>query len=450
MNLDSTIDDFSKGVLEVDFPCVEIRQSVSKDGDFVGPGSLSMSAEGELNLKVHVAFDEPQTMVDLLNGSMSSEAGALVPEDDYLKVVAKDAVASVWECPRVLFSHSVSFPTSSGVFNARPKVIRRTEPTRSATHRLRLYFFGQEMRDWKGLLGGPYTVATTDWSVQLSIAEVSQGKIMVEVTSTADFPEAFERRLIEGLQFVVGQHLHTAIVDEVMSSTRTLSLYSHAKDVRRVPAFPPLAINTSEHTAEHLSMLNCYLAYLSDQPDEGIWSRPSSFLSMLRRASESSIDGWLIGICVAVEGLAGLIELAPSTLSSELIKFQSHVADWVKEEKISEDNRKRIEGLVGQLGAIRAQDRMISLVASGHLIQDDLAVWKKVRNSAVHTRKSGADDLKAEKLQVRIDHLHDVYRLLYSIIFHVIGYSGKFTDYAQHHFPVRAYSYPIPSAPTPA
>lgn len=440
MTLDETIRLFSKGSLENNFPSIVFTRGGGAGSEkLTGPGSLSQNRDGEIELKAHIAFSELDMMVTLLNRSMGSEAGALVPEDGYHNVEATDALAAVWDCGRLIINSSVSFPTLSGVFHAKPSVLRRTDNVGSSRRKLRLYFFNQETRDWRGLLGGPYETEIGGLVFDLKIDEVQNGQILVEATSEADFLEAFERRLIESLQFVVGQSLHTAIVDEFTSSVRTLSLYGSSSHIRRVPAFPPLEINTSQYTVQHVELLRRYLTYLFSQPNEGIWSPPSSFLSLLRSASEGSIDSWLIGICVAVEGLAGLIEYKQTAATDEITKFQEHVAQWIKDEVISEGTANRITGLVGQLGSARPIDRMKSLVSSCLLYQDDIRTWSKVRNSAVHTRKPSAADWESEKLQGRIDQLHDVYRLLYFIIFQVIGYNGKYTDYAERHFPVRDY-----------
>ena len=440
MTVDETIKLFSDGSLKIDFPRIVFTRRGGASGEkLTGPGSLSQNRKGEIEIKAHIAFSEPDTMAALLNRSMVSEAGALVPEDGYHDIEATDAVAAVWDCGRVIVNSSVSFPTSSGVFQAKPTVLRRKDCSGSSKRRLRLYFFDQETRDWKGLLGGQREMEIDGLAFEMKVDEVRDRQILVEATSETDLPEAFDRRLIEAMQFVVGQSLHAAIVDEFASSARTLRLYATSSHIRRVPAFPPLEIHTSQYTDQHVELLRCYLTYLFSLPDEGIWSPPSAFLSLLRRASEGSIDSWLIGICVAVEGLAGLIEYKPVAVTAELAKFQEHVAKWIKDEDISEGGAKRITGLVGQLGSVRPIDRMMSLVPSLLLYEDDIKTWSKARNSAVHTRKSSSADLKSEKLQARIDQLHVVYRLLYFIIFQVIGYDGKYTDYAKRHFPVRDY-----------
>ncbi|MCH8685870.1 hypothetical protein [Pedomonas mirosovicensis] len=436
MTFDEMIEAFCSGTLENDMPRIALLRQGSQEGEeIMGPGTLRQNIEGEIELKCHVGFDDPQRMIDLINRSQMSEAGALFAETDYYHVTATDAHDAVWDAGSVLINSSISLPMAAGVIRAKPKLLRRHTTVRTLTSSLKLHFFDQAQRNWRGLIGGPYTVELDSLRVLLTVEQAREGQIKVLATCDDAFPEAFERRLVEALQFVVGQSLHCAVVDVIAASSRTLSLYGATSHIRRVPSFPPLATHTTQYTSQLIGLLRCYLRYLMALPDEGIWSPPSSFLSLLRRSSESSIDGWLIGICVAVEGLAGLIEFEPSKLADELASFQENAAAWISAQGISDGNRKRIEGLIGQLNTVRPRDRMMSLVPGGYLLEDDIKTWTKARNSAVHTRRAGLADLKPRNLQKSIDQLHRIYRLLYSIIFYVIGYRGVYTDYAERGFP---------------
>lgn len=436
MTFDETIEAFRRGDFEIDMPRIEM---VAGDRRMQGPGSLRQNARGDIELKCYVAFSDLQPMIDMINRSMSSEAGALVPEDNYHFATAIDPASAAWDLGRILTHHSISLPTASGTIRAVPKTLRRQESTRNTASILALYFFEQDKRDWEGLIGGPHAIKINDADLHITFEDLTGGQIKAVAKYDLPFPPGFERRLIEAMQFVVGQSLNPAIVDEVVSSCRTLSLSGARPDIRRVPAYPPLATNTGVHSKPLVELLQCYLQYLADAPDENIWSASSSFLSLVRRSSEGSIDGWLIGICVAVEGLAGLIDLAPSALATEMEDFQKATTVWMDDNSISAGNRQRIVGLIGQLSAIRPRDRMMSLVPSGRLIEDDIKTWTKARNSAVHTRKSSAADVERDSFQKRVDQLHRVYRLLHTIIFHVIGYTGQYTDYGERGFPDRLY-----------
>ena len=155
MTFDETIEAFRRGEFEIDMPRIEM---VAGDHRMQGPGSLSQNARGDIELKCHVAFDELQPMVDMINRSMRSEAGALVPEDNYHLATATDHTNAAWDLGRILTNHSISLPAASGTIRAVPKTLRRQESMRSTASILALYFFEQNKRDWEGLIGEPHTI----------------------------------------------------------------------------------------------------------------------------------------------------------------------------------------------------------------------------------------------------------------------------------------------------
>lgn len=439
MTFEETITAFRKGTLELDVPRVTLRRAGNPKDELLGPGTFRQNADGLVEIKCHVSFDNPQVVVDLMNRAMRSEAGALFADDAYYEAKIVDASGAEWDAGKVIIDETISLPMMAGTLKARPKCVQRKDLRQADENRLELYFLDQKRQDWEALIGTSAKAVLGGFGALIAVTRDHDDQIRVTATSEHVFPAAFERHLIEALQFVVGQSLHSAIVDEVGPLSRTVSLYGAASHLRRVHAFPPLEIQTSQYSAQILDLLHCYLRYLASLPDEGVWSAPSGFLSLLRRSSESSIDGWMIGLCVAAEGMAGMIEFEPPALAEELKKFRDHVEGWIDADKPSDGNRKRIEGLIAQLDSVRPRDRMMNLVAQGKLIEDDVKAWTKARNRAVHTRKAKAADLERDSLQRRIDDMHRVYRLLHSIVFHVIGYQGCYTDYAERGFPVRRY-----------
>ncbi|KKW90176.1 hypothetical protein [Sphingobium chungbukense] len=437
---EETIALFRQGGFTLDVPKLEFhRCGTDSNDDLTGPGTIRQDADGQIEIKCHVTFANGQDMIDLLNRKMASASGSLYADDEYFDIQAMDPNADVWDAGKSLIHESLSFPMQAGTIIAKPQMLRRTQERKNGTPALQLYFFYQSHRDWEALIGGPYNIMMGALSFSLTVEADQDQQVKITAAAENPFPDAFERRLVEGLQFVVGQSLTCSIVDETSATSRTVSLCAAASHLRRVHSYPPLEIHTTHSARDVIRLLGVYMTYLDSLPDDGLWSPPTSFLSLLRGASESSLDGWLIGLCVAVEGLAGLIDYEPAGLSEELIRVQNGISDWLEAERVSDTSRKRIEGLLGQLGNVRPRDRMMSLVPGGALLEDDISAWTKARNRAVHTRKVKKGDLEKDKLQTSLDGLHRIYRLLYWIIFHVIGYSGKYTDYAEPGFPVKSY-----------
>jgi hypothetical protein len=191
-----------------------------------------------------------------------------------------------------------------------------------------------------------------------------------------------------------------------------------------------------------LNLLVRYLDYISSFPDAGLWHSCTNFLALARDGFGLSLDAWALGLCVAIEGTSGLIALRlPPELKSKNKDIRTTIQDFLAERDIDEAMRKRIQGLLGQLDNVRPRDRMESLVAGGHLLSEDILNWNKLRNNAVHTREVTAEDLGRERLQLHLDQVHSATRLLYTIIFHLIGYEGAYSNYVERNYPQQQYPF---------
>jgi hypothetical protein len=61
------------------------------------------------------------------------------------------------------------------------------------------------------------------------------------------------------------------------------------------------------------------------------------------------------------------------------------------------------------------------------------------RGRSAQPRDSKLEEFDDEKLQDLLDDLHKVYVCLYQITFALIGYEGRFSNYAADEFPIETY-----------
>ena len=66
-------------------------------------------------------------------------------------------------------------------------------------------------------------------------------------------------------------------------------------------------------------------------------------------------------------------------------------------------------------------------------------VWSKLRNRSAHADKINPDKIKSQKL---IDQMYCCFALYYRILFLIIGYKGKYTDYSQVGWPEKDFDIP--------
>lgn len=91
-------------------------------------------------------------------------------------------------------------------------------------------------------------------------------------------------------------------------------------------------------------------------------------------------------------------------------------------------------GALGQLKTIRPGDRLRELVKQNVVSEVNVAAWRKLRNSVAHGDWSGV-----ENLQSFIDQTGKVQVLFYQLVFSVIGYVGKHTDWGGRGWPLIDY-----------
>jgi hypothetical protein len=85
--------------------------------------------------------------------------------------------------------------------------------------------------------------------------------------------------------------------------------------------------------------------------------------------------------------------------------------------------------LIGVLNQVRAKDKLYELHKSGHIEKKLINVWDDVRNKSAH------GTLSCMNIQKCFDNLNCLIVLFYQLIFLLVGYTGKYTDYSSQGFP---------------
>jgi hypothetical protein len=85
-----------------------------------------------------------------------------------------------------------------------------------------------------------------------------------------------------------------------------------------------------------------------------------------------------IGLCVAVEKIAGLVSYGePSAEKEQREKIQRLVGKWLGKRGWSDTKvGKRAIGLLGSMKNARVKDRLEGLVKSGHVDQKHIDIWE--------------------------------------------------------------------------
>lgn len=449
MEFEKAAEAFRRKELELDFATITITQCAeSEPAIYTGPGYFRQDAGGKLEVKCY-ATTTPQMGIAAFNRQMRASSGSLYGEDDYYRTLAVDHAGHEWEASPSILGSSISFVTDASVMTLTPRRLVRRLGWRGSASRLRLEFFGQRERNWTALFGTHDIEYADGQRLTLAIERGADEAVVVTASASDSLPPALEMRLVEALQFVLCLDLHVDISDSAGDGKRTAELRSAGARQSRINPYPPLNTRSPSNTAPVITLLQYYLRYALAAPIADAWHPCSAHLAHARQASANSLEAWEVGLSVAVEGIANLI---PAEAPSETIDYgalRKELTAWLGERSYPESLVSRIGGMLGGLEMVRPKDRMMGLVGGGAVSKDDIAAWVRVRNTAVHTRQVTSSDLEDSELQRQFDQLHRVYRLMHGMVFHLIGYSGPYSNYAERGFPDAMFPLAADAVPAP-
>jgi hypothetical protein len=275
--------------------------------------------------------------------------------------------------------------------------------------------------------------------------EKTDDSFTVTAKSEAALPEHFHVRIEETLRFILAQSVSCRALVE----NGQLQLFSGKQQSRRTLLPPPIARGRAAFHEDSWRLFSDYLTYVSREATQLFWHPCSNHLHNACEASANSLDAWAIGLSVAVEGLASLLPKEIDTATkTKLEALQTFIVDHVAASHDYKQFAPRIKGIVNGLTQIRAIDRMNELAANGDTDATFVKAWTKLRNRGVHPVKRGELEIASVDYQRLIDEAHKVVVLMYHIVFNLIGYRGRYTDFAVHGFPEREYppGVEVPSA----
>jgi hypothetical protein len=257
----------------------------------------------------------------------------------------------------------------------------------------------------------------------------------VDVSSDTPFPPHFELSVKEALQYVLARIMLWRVLIKSEKNEETMQLFSPQYQSTK----PKLDVPLRQYTDHAMvwRLFCCYLEFVVREKKGRAWHQCSRHLHNVIEASANSLDAWTIGLCVAVEGIASLVNIEEIPAEQGKIdEIIAHINEWLKSIKWTETTpRQRANGLLKQLKIPRVKDRLSALVQNGTIDSSLIKAWADSRNKWLHASKFYIDEIDAENSKNLIDQLNKITVLMYLITFHLIGYKEGYTDYSSHGCP---------------
>jgi hypothetical protein len=430
---------FREGKVKQNCSTIELSKNGSNEVAYQGPGELWQDRDGALFFKCYCSEHASSSIATMLCELAALQPGKLIPTSNYYFVRIVTSDGQEWTADNISPSRDHSLITGQVVVTGRLGSLRHVKSLESpsAHHRIRLLFIGQSPDDWSGLNGSE--IACDEIGCLIRVFPERGSDVVVEIKSEHKLATNFEVRAIEALRYVLAKVIHVSVIEVSADRFVETTLISPCRAFES-RLLPPLIARSLDNRISVRRLFERYLTFVHSQISTEFVHPCSAHLRNACEASSNAIETEVIGLCVAVEGIANLVPYERSDRDDEaIVTIRRTIAKWLEKRKFNDRLRARVTGLLSQLKDVNINHRLESLTQTGQLDVNCLNVWKTLRNQVVHPKTSKLEEFDERWFQELLDDLHQVYVCMYQITFALIGYEGAFSNYASKGFPVDAY-----------
>ena len=434
---------------ELDLDCVFMSLVRKRDGkQFTGPGYIRQKRSRDFELKIYAGGR--LNLHDVFSEWGATQAGVLFVEGDYYELTARDGHGRRWTASRVRNPSVGGNVEESGFIvesECQEITLLETRPTGDSNNWIELRSidemqFPRTARTRKTIVVGESRTAREG---RLNAAEFTsngltfcieddEGMRLFASAKSAPLPPRIKERITEAVTFSLG-----AIPRWTMSrhseGKEVITRFRHHETASTSKAqWPPLKIEIVDDTGSIWRMFDLYLAHVLKDSMHVVHklSRNIFGICMTR---DSSAEGQALAVAVAVESV---LDQFYSDLGKPSEAYVAEVHELIANLKACGRDVKLVDRAIGSIAGLargRADDRLRELVAGSVIGEAGRRAWKRLRNTAAHGSWHAYDD----KLQELLDLTGAVAVLFNQLIFHLIGYAGKQTDYGTHDWPTFDY-----------
>ncbi len=449
IDIHETIDASRRGALDLDCTKMVLRQHKEGGPRFEGRGYIRQAENGTLLFKLYVDKKENAGPAVILAMPFGGAAGTPSRDDDLYELTATSVDRMNWTAIRIAGPRpNWNMRDDTGILtgNVYSIVANDVPPPRPANY-LRLHFFEEyelPLNSWSPVGTHAHEQAVRDrarFDACGSKFEIQRrtgaGDTVVEVTSDTAFPPAFDLRIQEALQYITGK---TAIWRARLQSSKgmfTLELASPRPKAARTQFNPPLSPASIEFHHHGWLLFERFLTYVVENTDASsdsqLWNPVAYHLYNASESTSASIDAWAVGVSVAVEAVASLIEWpGDQEKDSRWTEFRNRALQWLEEQRDFEVCvKKRARGLIGSAASKGVQETLRELSEKGYVDKEHVKAWGKLRNRHVHPNLVDLQLPGPAKYKELFNRLQQIGMLLHQLTFHLIKYEGPFTEYGR-------------------
>lgn len=413
-----------------------------------GSGFIGQSQDGSFSLKIYCNGDiSPMDVFSRLNLPL----GEIINEQHYYRLSAKDIKGRQWEAKSILPDIHAGPHPAGYIVNARIRELSYSSGDlydEVDGYYAGIYFPGDitipcntitkvekivdgEQRSYSGNLNiSKFNACGIDFEIE----KEADWLMLRALSNTKSIDDAAVVRFAESLQFVLAKSLSWSIVELFHRRTKKVKVRSCKRNVDQSRIQPPIQFQSVDPSNNVWSLFSKYLGHVINYNNNVLWHPIFRWIHAVIESGCSSIDTESLILSVAVEGLLNeefnKLEFRSTELEAQIEKVRCIILQSDLEQTFKD----RLLGSFGGMLKPRAKDLL-------HILKDRdlinallLKEYGKLRDSSAH-----GEVADSSKFQVHLDRCAAVLVLFYHLIFLAIGYTGPYTDYSTHGFPVKEF-----------
>lgn len=399
------------------------RVTVTQSADinpitFSGPGDLFIK-NGVLTIKLHHEYVDDEK-VRYANQAFVGQAGELVSDHSYYKIVGADTNGLHWESE--WSELSADFGLKSSVLIGQLNKFRRGDLGGAPATRAILVF--------QGNIEFPcYTSKEAQLNFQagdLDVRVENHERFSAVIVSGQDIAQSDIDALIQSLEIASGQLLQLLAISCIGERGSTIELHSVIENMLNDRFDTPISLSVPSHQKDFISFVSHMYSFSKNDGAilYGYWHK-------IQRAHQSGLISAALPLTVSLESVLKHYWHA----LGEDVDFKLLAAEALpKLDQLKVNSRVigRLQSSLNSAGSFTVKNCLRSLVAQGLITQVHLKSWDKLRNQAAHGDKNHQDPVRKQEF---VDLFFDNVDFLFLLIISLIQYSGCRVDYSLRGFP---------------
>lgn len=427
------IDAIISNKFELDCINIELFQQKELNAlNFKGPGTIFLDESGKLNLKMYVKIDDEEKA--WFTTERDYTPGKIIEKENFFSLRAVAGCGAEWISDNIMISRDFSLPTKSIIIKAKLAEIRNivTFDRQKNDNKNYLNIIIPEKYDIPcnkkaDLPAGGWSLSKLEFSACKINFEFEQRDkyllIYAEYSLDADLKD-IEYLIQEALSIIVGDFVRPQIIESYNGNTESAKIRSREDNRFGNKGFPaPYRYYDIDNIEPFVSFFEKYLLARKKISMDliGFWHK-------IFKAWQSGIDSAALPLTVSIEGMVKTYFLKHGLPDNKILEQIGNAEEKVKDIQWEGEIGSRLLSALAYIKKSSPKCALYGMAKNEFFPKEWVVVWSKLRNRSAHADKINQSE---KKIQEHIDQIYTCFALYYRMMYIIIGYDGKFTNYSK-------------------